>query len=619
MDNEPPNELSNRILHSAARTRAFLAGEAFTTIVIVIYGRPPAALPGGAPAPPSPLRFGPMRREIASSLGDRDVRRILTWPIRRTRHVYALPPGGGVLSVAALICAVLVMAALALWPLVVFPVPGQQDYPNHLARAFVLLHPDDPVLSRHYRIVWDLLPNLGFDVWMIAVGRLVDPLVAGRLFQAATMIGTIAGVFALSAALSRRLTALPLLAVPLLFNTGFAMGFLGFNLSMAIMSFACAWWVWAERFHPALRLAGGTLACTVLYFCHLAGFGGYGIWVVGDRLRGHFTAPVRPPWTRLLAGLAHDAAQTIPVLVLVAVRASGATGAGTGTDATIDKFHDPIFRLGQIERLIDLGRPGLGPVVLAVLIVCVLAAGIMGWLRVSSRALPAILGCTFLFFVLPDDIWGTHYVSWRACLAAALFLVAGYEPTVRATPRRILALLSVTALAVAVAATATAVNWSRTDAARRDLLAAIAPVADGDRILYVQTDRRQSRLERLHRSGTYHLGALAVIEKRALVQSMFVKAGQQPLRFREPLYQDAPEASANPIDAIRFNFARADADLLAYLDGFDWIVGQGTTDARDLDGLPDRRMTLVSSFGETRLFRLAHREPAKEEGNSAPR
>src|ERR1019366_8806290 len=57
------------------------------------------------------------------------------------------------------------LAALAvlLLPFLLVDVPPVLDYPNHLARIFVLAHPDDPILARFYAPNWHITPNLGFD------------------------------------------------------------------------------------------------------------------------------------------------------------------------------------------------------------------------------------------------------------------------------------------------------------------------------------------------------------------------------------------------------------------------------------------------------------------------
>src|ERR1700730_2206856 len=123
-----------------------------------------------------------------------------------------------------------VLLAIALGPLLLFPYPGLQDYPNHVARAFILLKPHDPVLQKLYNVQWTTLPNLGWDIWATIVGRFLPLEWTGKLFIAVSNVAIMAGCFALNRAVASKLTIAPLLAVPLLFNAGFARGFLSFEL-----------------------------------------------------------------------------------------------------------------------------------------------------------------------------------------------------------------------------------------------------------------------------------------------------------------------------------------------------------------------------------------------------
>ena len=59
--------------------------------------------------------------------------------------------------------AALVVVGLLL-PLFVVEIPPVLDYPNHLARLWLLsMSPPDPILSSMYAPDWHLLPNLAID------------------------------------------------------------------------------------------------------------------------------------------------------------------------------------------------------------------------------------------------------------------------------------------------------------------------------------------------------------------------------------------------------------------------------------------------------------------------
>ncbi|HEY1413976.1 MAG TPA: hypothetical protein VGF36_17650, partial [Rhodopila sp.] len=103
----------------------------------------------------------------------------------RTGPITAAAVGGRVAWWIAVVglCVVLTV------PLMIVDMPPLLDYPNHLARIFVLASlPNDPVLSRFYAVHWSVIPNLGLDLvgpWLIHVLP-VD--VAGRVLIAVAVV-----------------------------------------------------------------------------------------------------------------------------------------------------------------------------------------------------------------------------------------------------------------------------------------------------------------------------------------------------------------------------------------------------------------------------------------------
>src|SRR3954447_13213244 len=90
-----------------------------------------------------------------------------------------LPPreGPGLARLATATGALLVLLA----PLLLTEMPPLLDYPNHLARTYVLAFGEqDPVLSRIYAQQWDIIPNLAIDVVLTGLMRVLPVHVAGR-------------------------------------------------------------------------------------------------------------------------------------------------------------------------------------------------------------------------------------------------------------------------------------------------------------------------------------------------------------------------------------------------------------------------------------------------------
>src|SRR5262249_41386123 len=84
-----------------------------------------------------------------------------------------------------LIAAALLLVLVA--PFVLVDVPPVLDYPNHLARYFVLAHPDDPGLSQMYAPNWRILPNLGMDLIGVALLHVTEVHIGGRIVLALSL------------------------------------------------------------------------------------------------------------------------------------------------------------------------------------------------------------------------------------------------------------------------------------------------------------------------------------------------------------------------------------------------------------------------------------------------
>ena len=79
---------------------------------------------------------------------------------------------------------VLILAVLLLAPIWIVAFPPLLDYPNHLARAFVLAHLNDSHFSfqQFYRSDWGAYPYLGMDASLAVLGRLFPVETAGRVY-----------------------------------------------------------------------------------------------------------------------------------------------------------------------------------------------------------------------------------------------------------------------------------------------------------------------------------------------------------------------------------------------------------------------------------------------------
>src|SRR5258708_38749409 len=91
---------------------------------------------------------------------------------------------------------VLVLAAMLLAPIWTAAFPPLLDYPNHLARVFVLAHLNDSHFSfrQFYRADWGAYPYLGMDASLAVLARLFPIETAGRVYLSLCLLALPAAV-----------------------------------------------------------------------------------------------------------------------------------------------------------------------------------------------------------------------------------------------------------------------------------------------------------------------------------------------------------------------------------------------------------------------------------------
>src|SRR5689334_14531454 len=142
---------------------------------------------------------------------------------------------------ALVFTALLVLAAMPVLPSTILPL---LDYPNHLARMYVLAHlPESATLQTYYAIDWHALPNLAMDATVPFLSRIVPLVWAGKIFVLATFLLLAGGTALLHRALFGRWTLWPCLAFLLLYNRVLLWGFLNYLFGVGLALCAFASWV----------------------------------------------------------------------------------------------------------------------------------------------------------------------------------------------------------------------------------------------------------------------------------------------------------------------------------------------------------------------------------------
>ena len=180
-----------------------------------------------------------------------------------------------------LACA-LIFVAMLVAPIWIVAFPPLLDYPNHLARSFVLAHLNDPAFtfSRFYRADWGPYPYLGMDASLAVLDRLFPIETAGRVFLSLCALALPAAGWFFLRQVNPGEDATALWTLLVASNVFFLEGFLNFDLSLAAGFLALGLWLrWLAK-QTIARWIAAIVAFTVLYFSHLLGFGIAGLIVI---------------------------------------------------------------------------------------------------------------------------------------------------------------------------------------------------------------------------------------------------------------------------------------------------------------------------------------------------
>ncbi|CAN7142774.1 hypothetical protein LJR225_000050 [Phenylobacterium sp. LjRoot225] len=439
---------------------------------------------------------------------------------------------------AAAACLVVLVSVA---PLLVVDVPAVLDYPNHLARFFILAHPDDPILAQMYAPRWALLPNLGMDVLGRALLSVVPPHVGGRILLGLSLLAPLAGAALYARAAFGRWTWWSLGAGTIAFNGIFFLGFMNFLLSLGVaLAGAAAWRVCRRGQRPNIVALTGALAAFTAFFCHLFGFAYFAVLIAAEeaetllRLRkdGQLTR------RRMLSTATLLAAALGPTLALYVL-----SRRPTEDDGLVwcwrAKDLQWLMPFMGYDRWVTIGS-------------AVVASGVIVliWRRSRRAGGVALAFATLIvaFLFAPFSAAGGTFVDTRFPLMAALLLFAGLTPQL--SRRAAMAVGIAFALLIVGRSAHVTTNWQGRARDLADLRTSLAYIEPGSKILPVLTDwpvkppPRDGRVLPNVAPLDGHLGAIVVIERRAFWPLLFADPSQQPLRVKPPYDQLAQ--SLNP-------------------------------------------------------------------------
>ena len=192
-------------------------------------------------------------------------------------------------KIQATLSVYLFLAAAMLWPLLYATIPPLVDYPNHLARMWILVNDAAiPELARNYIVSWRILPDMAMDLVVPALAQVMTVVEAGRVFVMLTMVGLVAGTITLYRTLHGRFAIWPIWSVLFVYNAVLFWGFLSCLFASAVYLFAFSGWIASRNWRLLPRILVFSAVATALFLLHAFAFGLYGLSVASYELARRF-------------------------------------------------------------------------------------------------------------------------------------------------------------------------------------------------------------------------------------------------------------------------------------------------------------------------------------------
>lgn len=492
--------------------------------------------------------------------------------------------------------ALVVLAAVPLlWP----PIPPLTDLMGHMARWHVSMALGrSPALQQFYSFHWQLVGNLGMDLLVPAVARLIGIEPATKFVVLLIPPLTTIGLLWSAKEAHGRLPATVLPALPLAYAWPFQFGFVNYALAQALALVAFALWLRLGRQgRTGLRAILFVPIACLLWVAHDFGWGLFGLLAFAAELARQRDLAARWPQAIGRAAL-HGAPLALPALAMLGgAHLSHGLGAqdffdvATKLSAIVSSFQDPF-----------LGTKIPWLVVPFFLLYCAARHRHLSFER--TLGWPALL-VTLAFLGLPRMLLDGAYVDMRLAPTALMLALLAIRPVPREAPRfaRTVAMLCLAFFGARLVLQT--ITYQQRAQAQQAELGAIGAIPHGAAILSLVARGCSGPLG----NALYdHLASMAVVRRDAFVNDQWDIAGQQLLgiryRIAAPYLSDPSQLVLPPTcPDVRTRFDTAIAGFNRRAFHYVWTIGfpPGRAKAPDL--------TLVWSNGRSALYRVRGAPP----------
>jgi hypothetical protein len=443
---------------------------------------------------------------------------------------------------AGLKCIFALFLILALCPGLLISFPAMVDYPNHLARMFILSRDGTPAENPFYQVNWAVYPNLAMDLIVPRLARVMSVEAATRSFYVFSQILIVSGALAIEYAVKGRFHVAGIVAVMFLYSLPFAWGFVNFEFGMGVALWGIAIALIAQEQRRAVRLAAHSAFVALLFVAHFFALGIYGVTIGIHELWRAWSR--RAPLTETFARMTILA---LPALAVVALMIfSGGSIGGSGTKWFFE--YKPLW-LFHIMNGYNLPLSTLSVLILLGL-VYILAK--RGALRIERAGIWLATGFAILYVLMPSKLLDTSFVDLRVVVAAALILPA-FVSVSFPNPRWKLGVAFCVVFIVSANVALVFLVWNSYRAEYQAMIESFTKIQKGSLVLIGHSGEADDPpLGNLDEYPIYHAPVLAVAYADAFVPTFFTAPGKQPVVVRSAYQHLAlPYGGPAPIGILK--------------------------------------------------------------------
>jgi hypothetical protein len=500
-----------------------------------------------------------------------------------------------VLSQTLLVCALIIL------PLFYTLVPPLDDYPNHLARMFILAqHAHNQILSNFYNIVWAPIPNLIMDLVVPSLVPLFGIYVAGRIFIALTLLLMLLGPMFVHRAIYHSWSAWPLVGGLFVYNGFLFIGLMNYLFGVGVAVFGLAAWIALSERSIALKILVSFICCAILYVCHALALAIYGLGIASFEVWQLWAEKRWRPGAIIRSGIA-VCAPFLPFVYIV--------------------LHSPTWELAQQNVWESQGKFEALEIFLSVysdyadipflaLIVAAIAAAIRRRLvRFHKAGLIIAIVLAIAFIIMPRQAFGS-WIADQRIVVGIFFMSLGFISVDLRKLKIQNSFFTICLVAIAIRMVDVSVNWAALSQPMMELKSAMHLLQPGARLLVTQIDNLPDDTAD---NALSHAPNLAVIERSALVSRLFTVEGKQIVHARDEYrdHVDVEDADTPTISQVLVT-ATTDASPNApahYWDDwdnfYDYLIVLGTDPEDTANPAPDM-LQIVHIGRGFNLYKIKH-------------